>query len=51
MNSEAVLRFVFDWIDRDSDERVTVEDIVAAAEYKNPRTGQPTFFCNFISDL
>lgn len=51
MNSEAVLRFVFDWLDNDCDDRITIDDIISAAEYKNPKTNQPTFFFNFTPDI
>lgn len=38
MNSEAILQFVFDWLDSDEDERITIEDIISAAEYLHPKT-------------
>jgi hypothetical protein len=40
MNTEAILHFVFDWLDNDCDERITIEDITSASEYKNPKTNQ-----------
>ena len=51
MNSEAVLRFVFDWLDHDCDDRVTLQDISSTLEYSNPKTKQQTFFCNFSPEL
>lgn len=38
MSKEAVLRFVFDWLDHDCDERVSASDITLAAKYINSKT-------------
>lgn len=51
MNSEAVLRFVFEWLDTDGDERITQEDIRVAAHYAHPQSQQKTFFHNFLPGL
>lgn len=51
MNNESILKFVFDWIDTDGDERISKRDIIRATQYRNPRTGQHTFYVNFIPEI
>jgi len=51
MSSEAVLHFVFDWLDQDGDGQINRGDISRAVEYTNPRTNRKTFLCNFMTEL
>ena len=51
LNSESVLRFVFDWLDTDGDERITKENILTAADYAHPKNKKSTFFVNFVPEL
>lgn len=51
MNSEALARFIFEWIDTDLDDRVSKYDIVKAASYRNPRSQDPCFFTNFAPEV
>ena len=37
-NNEALLHFVFDLIDFDGDERISIKDIINLVEYKDPQT-------------
>jgi hypothetical protein len=51
MNSEAILHFVFEWLDSDGDDRITKEDITLASQYVHPKTSERTFFDNFLPEL
>ena len=51
LNNEALLHFVFDLIDFDGDERISIKDIINLVEYKDPQTSEYTFFINFVKDL
>lgn len=39
MNGEAILKFVFEWIDTDCDDKISKDDIIRGAKYQNPKTG------------
>ena len=51
MNGEAILHFVFDWLDKDGDELISREDIAGVMEFSNPQNQQQTFLCDFMPDL
>ena len=48
LTTEAILQFVFDFIDTDGDEKITKKDIIKALHYQDPKTGNHTFFINFV---
>jgi len=49
MNAEAILHFVFDWLDSDGNDRISKEDILTASQYKHPANKRHTFFNNFVN--
>jgi hypothetical protein len=51
MNSEAILHFVFEWLDTDANDRITKEDIALASQYTHPGTHYHTFFNNFLPEV
>lgn len=51
MNTESVLEFVFDCIDKDDDNKITKNDIKVFLQYQNPTNDQHTFFTNFIPQI
>lgn len=51
MSSEAILHFVFDWLDQDGDGQIDRQDIARAVDYTNPRTNQKTFLSDFVAEL
>ena len=51
MNGEAILHFVFDWLDKDGDGLISRQDIAGVLAYENPKTKERTFLCDFLPDL
>ena len=51
MNKEAIMHFVFDWLDEDGDGQIDRDDLARAASYTNPRTNLQTFLCDFMTEV
>lgn len=51
LNNESLLRFIFDFIDSDGDEKISREDIIRLIKYTDPLSGKETFFTNFSVDV
>ena len=51
MNKEAIMHFVFDWLDQDGDGQIDRDDFSRAVDYTNPRTNSKTFLCDFMTEV
>lgn len=51
LNKESLLRFIFDCMDTDENQKISKKDMMQFVEYTQPLTGEYCFYTNFIADI